>query len=330
MSEVKIIRNSQLVEKLIVVNGFPGCGKTMLSPIVSSFDKVEIMQYSETIEQISELYFLKKISEDTAQSMIKIHVDRLLYKAYMGRDINCRPSDLSSIFRNKPFKYIYRMLSKGDELIPQKIKNNKPTLNLTTHMLYPNIQLFSEVFGKKMIFIEVVRNPLYMIIQKEKNFKMYKENRSGHINYEYDSKEYIFFAKGWEKKFDELNTFEKAIYSIKWYFDYIYKYQKEDVLIIPFEKFVINPNNFIDAIAEKLESHVNKDVKKMMKLQKVPRKYINDGPSLDIYKRCGWEPPKYYDEDLEFEARRKLIKEKISIESLSVLDEMIRKYRFTF
>ena len=122
MSEIKIIRNSELLEKVVMIDGFPGCGKTMLSPIISSFDRVEIMQYSDTIEQVSELFFLQKISKDVAVTMLKTHADQLLYKACMGRDINCRPSDLSSIFKNKPVKYIRRMLSKGDEHIPIRVK----------------------------------------------------------------------------------------------------------------------------------------------------------------------------------------------------------------
>ena len=36
-----------------------------------------------------------------------------------------------------------------------------------------------------------------------------------------------------------------------------------------------------------------------MKKQKVPRKMIGDGLDLDIYRRCGWEPPKTKDEKKE-------------------------------
>ena len=59
----------------------------------------------------------------------------------MGRNTNCRPRDLSSIFRHKPLLYIKRMLSRGDEAIPAEIEKRKPILNLTTHFLYPMVDV---------------------------------------------------------------------------------------------------------------------------------------------------------------------------------------------
>ena len=124
-----------------MVNGFPGCGKTMLSPIISSFTKVEIMQYAPLIEQICELWSLGRIDDDVAESMIRMNADLLIYNCMMGRNANCRPSDLSSIFRHRPTLHLKRMLMKGDEVIPQVIKSEKPILQLTTHMLFPSIKL---------------------------------------------------------------------------------------------------------------------------------------------------------------------------------------------
>ena len=57
-SSFSVSRKAQMLHKVVIVDGFPGCGKTMMSPIISSFDRVEIMQYSTQIEQICELFFL--------------------------------------------------------------------------------------------------------------------------------------------------------------------------------------------------------------------------------------------------------------------------------
>ena len=59
-----------MLHKAVIINGFPGCGKTMLSPIISQFDRVEIMQYAKLIEQICKLWGLDYIDEDVAKSMI--------------------------------------------------------------------------------------------------------------------------------------------------------------------------------------------------------------------------------------------------------------------
>ena len=57
-SSFSVSRKAQMLHKVVIVDGFPGCGKTMMSPIISSFDRVEIMQYSPPFEQICELFFL--------------------------------------------------------------------------------------------------------------------------------------------------------------------------------------------------------------------------------------------------------------------------------
>lgn len=326
MINKEISRDSQLLHKVVMVDGFPGCGKTMLSPIISAFPKVELIQYSSLIEQICELYNLKQINKDAAQSMIRMNADLIIYESMMGRRANFRPTDLSSIFKNKPFKHIKRLFQAGDLVIPEVINQEEPILHLTTHMLYPAIDLLEHSFRDKLIFIEVVRHPLYMIIQHEMNIKNIDDPRFQHIRYKNDDKEYTFYVEGWENLFDRSNSFERAIYSMQWYFDKIKSMPENNALFIPFELFVKSPDIYIDKIAISLASEAGKDVRKEMIKQKVPRKLLSDGPALDIYKRCGWVPPQSYSEEDEINIRRELVKSHVSKKALSVLDELSSFY----
>ena len=52
----------------------------------------------------------------------------------------------------------------------------------------------------------------------------------------------------------------------------------------------------------------------------------SDDPALDIYKRCGWEPPKYFSEEKELEARREFISQNVSTEALKALDKVCEEY----
>ena len=299
----------------------------MLSPIISSFAKVEIMQYAPLIEQICELWSLGRIDDDVAESMIRMNADLLIYNCMMGRNANCRPSDLSSIFRHRPTLHLKRMLMKGDEVIPQVIKSEKPILQLTTHMLFPNIRLLFNALRDELIFIEVIRHPLYMIIQHEKNMRKLEDPRFQHIRYELDGKEYTFFSDGIEEHFDSDNTFEKAIYSMEWYLNRLIEDNlNPNLLVIPFEIFVKEPQRYMDTISGLLGSPITNNVKREMKKQKVPRTLLSDAPSLDIYKRCGWEPPKSNNESEELEIRRELVKRHVNSHALKVLDNMSTKY----
>ena len=326
-NQVTVSREQQLLHKVVIINGFPGCGKTMLSPIISAFDRVEIMQFAFLIEQMCELKGINRIDNDVAESMIKMNADLLLYNVMMGRQSNCRPSDLSSIFKHKPLKHIRRMLSSGDRTILKIIEEKKPILHLTTHMLLPSTQLLFKALKEKLIFIELVRHPLYMIIQHEMNFNMFESPRNQHTRFLYKNKEHTFFTYGHEEKYEKSNSYEKAIFSIDWYYSKLFSRDYDSsVEVIPFERFVKYPDEFIAKFSSILESPLNKSVKKEMSRQKVPRNLVSDGLALEIYKRFGWQPSKTNNEQEELNIRREHISKKISKEALSLLDKMSKEY----
>ena len=59
----KICRLYNLTENVVIVDGQPGCGKTMLSPIISTLDRVEIMTFAFEIEFNCRLFQLGKITK---------------------------------------------------------------------------------------------------------------------------------------------------------------------------------------------------------------------------------------------------------------------------
>ncbi len=327
-SEILISRSPQMLHKAVIINGFPGCGKTMLSPIISAFDRVEIMQYAPVIEQMCELWGLDSIDEDVAKSMIKMNADMLIYNITMGRTSNCRPSDLSSIFKHKPLTHIRRMLAPGDLSVLDVVRKNKPILHLTTHALLPYAELLLNTFGDKLVFIEVVRHPLYTIIQQEGNLSRVSEvgdPRDQHIRYTFHQKEYQFNWRGMEDMYNIGNSYERAIYTIDQYYSDIFSNNRAS-LTIYFEKFVKSPENYLNNISSLLGSDIAKNVRKEMKRQKVPRTMLADGPSLDIYSRCGWTPSKFYSEEEELNARREIVKKNVSTDALALLDSICNKY----
>ena len=125
-NQTQIIRQKQLTEKIVIVDGQPGCGKTMLSPIIASMERVELLSYAFEIEFICRLFHLNKIQSDAAISMIRMLVDHKLYQTMMGRDTNFRFSDLSSVFQDaEPLRYFKRIFQKGD--LDNMINSPNPT-----------------------------------------------------------------------------------------------------------------------------------------------------------------------------------------------------------
>ena len=331
----KIIRKKQLLIKIIFVDGLPECGKTMLLPIISSLQKVELVSYLFEIKFIARTYGLKKISKDAFISLVRMLTDQKLYQTMMGRDTNFRFDDLSSAFQNtNTDKYINRLFQPGNEAIPKKIKKEKPILNIATHDLLRFSEILFQSLAKKLVFIEVVRHPLYMLIQQTLNIENLSSNpRDIDICYKYRDKIYPYYAQGWEKKFDKFNSAEKAIY-------YMYNTSKinkkirennvtnKRFITIPFENFVLNPKIYLNKILKTTQTKYSKYTKKILLENKIPRKKIADSIPLNIYKRCGWKPPKKgLSEREELNLRRNFaVKNRVSEEIMHILDKICNEY----
>ena len=336
-SLAKVIRKDYLAEKIIIVDGQPGCGKTMLSPIISSMDRVELISYAFEIEFICRLFFLKKIEKDTAVSMVRILTDHKLYQTMMGRETNFRYSDISSVFKDSnPWRYFKRIFQEGDITIPEKIKKNKPILNLTTHdLLNMSLPIF-EGLSDRVVFIEVIRHPLYMLIQQTLNFERLLSNpRDIQVYIEHKGNEVPYFAYNWEDIFCSANSVEKAIYTMQNNLELKEKIKRvleekfvNKVITIPFEKFVLEPSSYMNLLEKDIGTFMTNKTLKVMKKQKVPRKKISDGIPLNIYKRCGWEPPdKSLTEKEELNKRRQFaIHNNVGEKALEVLDKISSQY----
>jgi hypothetical protein len=333
---METIRDNYLAERIVIVDGLPGCGKTMLSPIISALDRVELLSYAYEIENVCSLYSLGKIEINAASTLIGMWTDLKLYNIMMSREVNFRFSDLSGVFKDaRPSRYIKRLFQKGDECVPGKIKAGKPVLSLTTHSLLENSQPVFYALEKRVAFIEVVRHPLYMIKQQFLNMeKVLNTPRHFALYVKYKNHNIPSWAFGWEERFLKANGMEKTIYAIENMTKRTNKTKEllggkhsGQIITIPFESFVVNPWPYMEKIETALGTKVTAVTRKMMKRQKVPRKMYAEGINLKIYKRCGWEAPEQdSNENREFEIRRQFAAERASKEALETLDALSRDY----
>ena len=317
ITEPKIVRYGHLAEKIVIVDGQPGCGKTMLSPIIAAMERVELFSFAFEIEFICRLFHLKKIQEDAAVAMVRMLTDHKLYQTMMGRETNFRYSDLSSVFQSEnPWRYFKRIFQEGDQEVPRRILRERPILHLTTHDLLSVSEPVLEGLGNRVVIIELVRHPLYMIKQQKVNMEsLLGDPRDIQICIEYNKKQIPYFANGWEDQFLSANSMEKVIYAIEHLTETNERQRKkwnermpENIVTVPFEKFVTDPWPYLKNIEEALDSRLTSRTEKIMKKQKVPRTIIADGINLKLYKRYGWKPSASKNEVVELKERRDFAK----------------------
>ncbi len=335
MSPTKKIKFSN---KVIFIDGMPGCGKTLFSQILAAYPRVELLNYAVDIEHACGLYYLDELSIDGASTLVNLFADQKIYHTMMSRETNFRLSDLSSVFNTtKKYKYLKRLVMKGDHAVTQRIVHEDPILNLTVHNLLAFSLPIFKALHDRVTFIEILRHPLYQIIQHYLNTKsIYNDDpRDLTMSYRTDSGEVVpYFVKEYEEEWIQGNAIDKAILSI-YYWEKQVQYTLEvnqeirgNTIIIPFENFVLTPDHYLKNIEDVLGVKRTPLVLKELKKQNVPRKNVSDGIPLAIYKRCGWEPPKKaLTEQQELDRRREYaLSLGASKDAMNTLDDICQSY----
>ena len=331
----EFLREDNFTNQISIIDGQPGCGKTLFSNIMQSFQRVEIFNYAFELEFIIKLHKFEKISNDAADSLIKMLVDHKIYQNMMGRDVNFRYNDLSSVFKNPyPFRYFKRIFSEGDRSIPEKNIKNNPILNLTCHDLLFYSDILFKNLGNRLSFFEIIRHPLYMLKQQHINVQeLEKNSRDIQLKFKYKDQELPYYAFGCEQEYYSASKIDKAVIVMrnitkKNNLKRIELKKRDNFLTVPFEQFVISPNAFLSQIYNMLGTSFGSKTNKILRKNKVPRLKVEDGIDLPIYRIMGWQPSvksSTIKEELEFR-RKYAINNNISNRYLEELDIMSEDY----
>lgn len=329
----KLTRHAHIAESIIFVDGISGSGKSVLFPILSSFENVEKIRIEHIYEYLSILHGMKKIDVDAAISLMRIYADLALYNQMISREVNLRINDDSGLLNNPHLlEYVSRLFYKDGEDVMRRIKKNSPILNIMTHQILPNIDLAFHSFEERLKVIVMVRHPLYMIDHWLSYVERYgSDPREFTLWIEYDGKSLPWFAQGWEEKYLRVSPIDKVILSIEWLlkrgdeaYGKLTDSQKEQVMIIPFEKFVTNPSSYLDNLECFLKSKVTSTTDKALKRQKVPRAYLSSGRG---HKHYGWNNEDRSSNDLDdYNRRKSFVDANASQASVNILDNLCREY----
>lgn len=262
---MELLRKNLLLHKLAIVDGVGRCGKSLLLNLLTCFESVEKMDFIDTIEHVSIANKFQKISHDAGVAILQTSIDTALYNSMIGRSINTRLSDDSSIYQyHSPAKYLQRSLNQDGPAISTRVQNEKPIYLCWTHDLIHKADLIFDAFQDKLLFFYINRRPIDIIYEWHyiKNYaeRMSSDPTEMQLCIKYKNTSVPEIAYGWEDEFLSSTPLDRTIKLIYTYFRLNYegllkKQKYQNLHVFNFDDMVTNPTKTID----KLKNIINRE-----------------------------------------------------------------------
>jgi len=310
---MEFVRDFQLLYKLLFVDGIGRSGKVLMAEILTGYNSIEKQEYNEFIEYISLAYMYEKISLDMAQTILKTQMDGELYNSMIGRNINSRPSDYTSISKfHSPEKYFKRQGFKDGFAVKGRVDIEKPVYLNWCHDLIHKSEIVFSTFENKVSLIYMNRRPIDIIYewdQKDFGNRISEDPTDLTYSIRYKDAQVPESALGWEAEYLVLNPMERIIRIIHSMFkrnlEAIKKMNKENqILIINFEDLVVDTPNTLNCISNFLSLEPLDFMDSILLKENCPRKLSSK----------------------EYNKRKNNISNQLSEQNLPYLDEMDDMY----
>lgn len=158
-----IAAKTYLIDRVLFLNGLTRSGKFLLGKLVACIDTVEYFQYVSALEHLPFLHALGLIDEAAAIALMRIGVDEHAYNYTIGRNLNFRISDASSVYNAPNFdQYVRRSLTSDTRVLLEASRANPTLPCFIVHETLPNICILYRAFPDLRI-IDLQRHPIDLV-----------------------------------------------------------------------------------------------------------------------------------------------------------------------
>jgi hypothetical protein len=277
-------RNNQIMAKnIVLIDGFSSSGKTLVAPIISHLKRSEQWQLNEIYENISILNYFGEISKESVSAILNLESDKSLYYLMIGRNVNFRPTDISSPSHNNLYeKYYSRTKEIEGDVISDRIDDINPILPLHIHYIFGYTDVLLKCFKDRLkLYMVVLRNPFFLIktwIEGDWVNRKCNDDRVLDICFDYFGKEIPWYTKEYAKEYVEANDYEKSVLTVYNLYIRIFSMynqlsesEREKMIFIFFEDFATNPDTCINKICKILDTERCDNFETIMQNLSIPR-----------------------------------------------------------
>lgn len=332
MIESNWAREATFNSNVVLLDGLTGTGKTMIMKLLDTYDSVTPPKFNYQFEQILIGIDIEGINKDLGLQIIQLLLDQMKYDLAIGREINLRPRDLSSMLSSqKRFAYLFNMLRNDGNSVKNRIQTENQDLLIVTHQILDAAKVISSISGKSLTHILCVRHPYFLVSHWESYIPMHGNSPT---DFTLVNGTVPWFIKEFKNLYVDSNTKERAMISIiellNKSLDYI-EQDPADLVVIDFENFVLHPFVYLERLSSILSDTNQNRLSKVLREQKLPRKHINDTIVRSIYQRYASDQltTKYQHEE-DYIIMRDRTKENVSSEIHYMFECLARRYESKF
>jgi len=265
----KISHKPALVKKLLIVDGIGRSGKFLLANLINGLKGIEPVQCRSCLEQVPVLEKFGFIKTEAAREILRCEIDTYCYEMLIGRNLNYRTSDKSSIFNLPNYQQYLSRCNKPDGEAPIKNFWKKDSYSFfIAHELMPNIGIYFDIFSEIKV-VSIARSPVDLVYSwKTRGIlkRIGKDERMFQIPFT-DKKGlpvpwYIAFL---DKQFNSLPEMDKIIVAIE---NLLQMYKsgyvalparnKQKICLIRYEDIILRPWDVVEAIGKFLKKPLQK------------------------------------------------------------------------
>jgi hypothetical protein len=315
MNNIKVVRDNTYNNMVVFIDGPCNSGKSLISRILEGYERVEKSEDSDLFYWLCNLWRFRKLDEDVAIALIKLEADLRIYNLMIGRCINTRPSDVTSL-EKYPFKSKYkeRMLIEEHYTITEKISKERPILQNMISNAMGDIDIFLKAFEDRLRYIYVKRHPtdlIYNIWARGFGDRISEDPSERQFSLRWNKYSVPTYTHDWEKEYIGMSSMNRVVRMVSITNNYdndgynkLNKKQRKQVKIIKFEDIASDPIPYCKDLEDFIGSKMTKEVYNILVKERCPR-------VINIKQR----------EEMEEE-----VKDALTPDNLKLYNEMIFKY----
>jgi len=287
MRESMLYRSVTFNNPFMLCDGIGRSGKVLLAHVAGLVSDVEKQTLNPWFETVATLHWLGEIQTATAVALLKTEADRHTYHLSIGREVNLRLGEFTSIFSNpRPMRYLQRIFFTPERSLTSTPQAKLPIINETTHDALRSAPLFFEAFGERLTLLHVFRHPADLaLVWLRKGFGSRigsDPHESQHLLMRESAIEPLLFYREKPGLYKEINEKERVLAMLAFSYEEnlaglsrVTAQYRERVRLYSFEEVVVRPDQLLLNISQTLNRPVRSSSRRMFRRERVPRSAID-------------------------------------------------------